>query len=144
MKLKPVDAKGLHQEGEAGTIASLAQALYLEYVLMGYSTTTEDISTAIMLDFAFYAGWATTTTQEQGLETEIDENHSISFTEWAILEPVIRAHCDFIQSQRVEGTGSLGGERFGLSVSEAKQAYADAKLEMKKEAFVEAPFTLDF
>ena len=60
------------------------------------------------------------------------------------MEPVIRAHCDFIQSQRVEGTGSLGGERFGLSVSEAKQAYADAKLEMKKEAFVESPFTLDF
>ena len=144
MKLNPVDAKGQHQEGEAGTIASLAEALYLEYALMGYSTTAEDISTAIMLDFAFYAGWATTTTQELGIETEIDENHSISFTEWAILEPVIRAHCDLIQSQRVEGTGSLGGERFGLSVSEAKQAYADAKLEMKKDAFVEAPFTLDF
>lgn len=144
MRLKPVDDKGQHKEGEAGTIASLSQALYLEYALMGYSTTQEDISTALMLDFSVYAGWATTATQEQGLETEIDENHKISMTEWAVLEPVVRAHCDWVQSQRVEGTGSLGGERFGLSVSEAKMAYTEAKAEMKKESFVEPPFTLDF
>lgn len=139
MKLNPVN-----QSSEAGTIASLAETLYMEYALMGYSLNAFDIETALKLDFAFYAGWATTETQEKGQTTTIDDTHTIALSEWAVIEPVVRAHCEWIQSQRVDATGSLGGERFGLSVSEAKQEYTTAKMDMKKEAFVEAPFTLDF
>lgn len=143
MQLKPIDSKGNHQDSNAGTIAELSENLFLEYGLVGYSVTPEDIVIALSNDFAFYAGWAKTYTQQQGLATKIDSTQIISINDWAILMPVIRAHCEVIQAKRMEGSGSLGLERFGLSVPEAEQAYKDAIQEMQKNAFVEKPFCLD-
>ncbi|MCO8088254.1 hypothetical protein [Acinetobacter indicus] len=135
---------GAYQISEAVPIASLADALLGEYGLMGYSITTEDIILALIQDMSFYAGWEETQEQRQGNTVLIDQNYKIAVHEWAVLDPVIRSHCDLIQAQRSEAAASLGMERFGLSVSEAMQNYNNAKLEMKKEAFVEPPFTLDF
>lgn len=144
MQLNPINkTSGEHQDSEAGTIAQLSERLYLEYGLIGYSVTPEDIEVALANDFIFYAGWCTTYTQRQGLQTNIDRTQIISVNEWAVIEPVIRAHCEFMQASRMEGTGSLSLERFGMSVSEAQPAYANAKLEMQKNSFVEAPFNLD-
>lgn len=144
MRLSPVDQLGQHQDSEAGTIASLSNQLFNEYGLSGYSLTPSDIETALIADFKVYAGWATTATQARGMVTEIDGTQSIELGEWVVIEPVIRAHCELIQAQRMEATASLGGERFGLSVSEAAQKYSDAKLEAEKKAFIEEPFYFDF
>ncbi|ENV14754.1 hypothetical protein F965_00100 [Acinetobacter schindleri NIPH 900] len=144
MQLPSSDEMGQHKDGVAGSIATLSTALADEYALFGYSITAEDVEIALRLDYAFYAGWATTAAQDSGQTLELKSNYPVSLGEWAVIDPVIRAHCELIQAQRMEATGSLGGERFGLSVSEASQNYMNAKLEMKKEAFVEPPFTLDF
>lgn len=144
MQLRPVDENGQYQDSEAGTIASLSDDLFNEYGLSGYSITPDDILTALIADFKLYAGWATTSTQAKGLTTELNGTQVVSIAEWAILDPLIRAHCELIQANRMEATGSLGGERFGLSVSEASQQYTQAKLEAEKNAFVEEPFFLSF
>ncbi len=141
--LKPV-LNGIYQSSEAASIASLADALFAEYGLLGYSLVPEDICTALINDMRFYAGWEATEQQDLGKTIKLDENYPVALHEWAVLEPVIRAHCDFIHAQRMESAGSQGMERFGLSASEASQSYQNAKLEMKKEAFVEQPFTFDF
>ena len=61
--------------------------------------------------------------------------------EYAIIEPCFSANCDLIQAQLVEGSRSMGGDGFGLSVSEAEQAYREAKELMPKNAFVAPPFS---
>lgn len=144
MQLRPIDENGQYQGSEAGTIAELSDALFNEYGLSGYSITPDDILTALIADFKLYAGWATTYTQAKGLTTVIDGTQVVEIGEWAILDPLIRAHCELIQANRMEATGSLGGERFGLTVSEASQQYTQAKLEAEKNAFVEEPFFLSF
>ncbi|MBU3845855.1 MAG: hypothetical protein H9855_02550 [Candidatus Acinetobacter avistercoris] len=141
MIMKPTDDQGEHQDGVLGTIATLSQLLANEYAISGYSLTEVDIEIALCTDFILYSGWATSYVQEQKLETTADATQIISFNDWSVLETLVRAHCELIQAQRVEGTGSLGGERFGLSVSEASQNYINAKAEMKKEAYIEPPFT---
>ena len=144
MRLSPVNEHGQYQDSEAGTIASLSDQLFNEYGLSGYSLTPDDIQTALIADFKLFAGWATTSTQAKGLTTTLDGTQSVELGEWAVIEPLIRAHCEMIQAQRVEATASLGGERFGLSMSEASQKYSDAKLEAEKNAFVEEPFFMTF
>jgi len=144
MLLQPVNEQGESQESEAGSIASLSDALFTEYGLSGYSLTPEDVETALIADFKVYAAWGTTTAQLKGTPSQLNRDYVISLSEWGLIEPVIRAHCELIQAQRVEGTGSLGGERFGLSVSEATANYKEAKEDLKKNAFVEAPFTFIF
>jgi hypothetical protein len=70
--------------------------------------------------------------QSKGTATQLNKDYVLSLSEWGLIEPVIRAHCELIQAQRVEGTGSLGGERFGLSVSEATANYKEAKEDLKE------------
>ncbi|OTG87878.1 hypothetical protein [Acinetobacter sp. ANC 3813] len=143
MNLKPFDDQGQHQDSEAGTIATLSEKLAIELGLCGYSLTSEDIEIALAADFLFYAGWNSTYTQRNRLNSPMDETQLISVNEWVVIEPVIRAHCELMQAQRMEGTGSLGVERFGMSVSEAQPAYAAAKMDLPKISFVEPPFILD-
>lgn len=131
------------QISEAGTIYALAELLSDHYLAIGYSLVKEDIIEVLKMDFLFYAGWAVTKGQLQ-TTFPIDQNSVISVGEWGILEPVVRAHINFIQAQRMEATGAMGGDRFGLTTSETDQAYALAKETMKKEGFLEKPFTIDY
>lgn len=128
---------------DAGTISEIAQILADYYQYKGYSTTKEDIEEILVLDFLFYAAWATTEGQSRSTQI-IDKSAVISVSEWGILDPVVRAHCDYLQSQRVEASGSIGMQHFGLTSSEANQIYMNAKEEMKKTAFVEAPFLVEY
>lgn len=128
------------KDSPLGNVITVSALVANEFTMVGYSLTDLDIQSALISDFALYAGWCTPYTKENFLETPLDETQVISFNDWAVLEPLVRAHCELLQAQRVEGTGSLGNERFGLSVSEATQNYNLAKETMKKEAYVEAPF----
>ena len=70
-----------------------------------------------------------------------DKNIVLEGFEWGIIEPCLSANCDLIQAQLVEASRSMGGDGFGMSVSEAEQAYNQAKELMPKNAFVEPPFS---
>lgn len=130
---------------KAGSILELAVLLEEHYLTQGYSLTREDIAEALRLVYLFYSAWATTQEQVEAVTpSTIGDNTIVSVPEWGIIEPVLRAYLDCMQAQRMEGTASLGVERFGLSVSEAKQAYSVSQEEMKKNAFVEKPFTIDY
>lgn len=131
------------QISQAGTISTLADLLTDHYMSMGYSLVKEDIVEVLKIDFLFYASWAITKGQLTA-SLPINQDSEISVGEWGIIEPVIRAHINHIQAQRVEASGSMGGERFGLSAAEAEQAYSLTKENMKKDAFVEEPFTVDY
>lgn len=144
MQLRPFDENGQYQNSEAGTIASLSDMLFNEYVLSGYSLTPDDIKPALIADFKVYAGWCSTYTQNKGLTTVLDDTQILSVSEWSIIEPVIRAHCELIQANRMEATASLGGEHFGLSVSEATTNYIEEKKDMESKTFVEEPFFISF
>lgn len=130
------------KDSPLGNVMTISSLVANEFALVGYSLTDLDVQPALIANFAVYAGWNTPYTKENNLPTPLDESQIISFNDWAVLEPLVRAHCELLQAQRVDGTGSLGNERFGLSVSEATQNYNLAKETMKKEAYVEPPFTL--
>lgn len=131
------------QISQAGDIKSLAMALLDEYQTMGYSLTQEDIETILINDYVFYAGWAYTQAQRNAQQL-INRDAIISVGEWGIMSQMIRHHCDYMHAQRMEGSGSLGGERFGLDVGTARQNYETAQENLKKDAFVEEVFTVDY
>lgn len=131
------------QISKAGAIQALATELLDEYQTMGYSLTQEDLETILINDYKFYAGWAYT--QEQRLvDQPINKDTVISIGEWGIISQMIRHHCDYMHAQRMEGSGSLGGERFGIDAITARQNYEAAQIDVKKDAFVEEVFTVDF
>ena len=72
----------------------------------------------------------------------IDQNLTIDAYEWSIIEPVVRAHCDLLQARLVEGSRSLGGDGFGIQVSEAQQNYTMERDKLPRLAFVAPPYTL--
>ncbi len=133
----------LSQVSYTGEISQISPLLLDEYQTIGYSLTLEDIELILVQDFTFYAGWAITQVQRSS-DQFINSKTMISIGEWGIIEPVIRAHIDFMHAQRMEGSSALGGERFGLDTSTARQNYEIAKQEMKGNAFVEPVFTLDY
>lgn len=134
----------LNIASKAGSILELAALLDDHYISHGYSLTRDDILDVLKVDFLFYTAWATSQEQREGGVRTIDENTVISLAEWGIVEPVFRAHLDWIQAQRMESTASLGVASFGLSVPEAKSIFDTSKETMKKEAFIAEPFTIDF
>ncbi|WP_111857837.1 hypothetical protein [Acinetobacter sp. CFCC 10889] len=131
------------QISKAGEIHALAADLLDEYQTMGYSLVQEDLETILINDYKFYAGWAYTQEQRKA-DQKIDKDTVISIGEWGIISQMIRHHCDYMHAQRMEASGSLGGERFGLDSITARQNYEAAQLDVKKDAFVEPVFTIDF
>lgn len=140
--IQPV--KELVLVSKAGSINELAVLLDDHYISHGYSINKEDILDVLKVNFLFYTAWGETQTQREGTVSTIDENTVISVAEWGIIEPVIRAHLDWIQAQRMESTASLGVQSFGLSVPESKSIFDASKETMKKEAFISQPFTIDY
>lgn len=134
------DVRDTYIKVDAQTLAVLADQLYQELSSNGYSLLLDDVVSAMIIDTQYYASWAVLECQRSAIiGLSIDENLVLEGFEWAIIEPVLRAHCDVIQSRLVEGSRSLGGDGFGLNVSEARQIYADARITMQNEAFCEPP-----
>lgn len=133
---------GCYQVSEAGTIASLAASLVQEFALSGYSLFNDEVETAIIQDLRFYSAFQSTVQQKRGIPAQLDREYIVFISEWGLLEPVVRAHCEILQAKRMESTASLGTERFGLSVSEAEQAYSLAKENLPKNAFVSKPVVI--
>lgn len=145
--LHPSDTQQ-YPRAQAGSLRTVAGWLYDELLTSGYSLVIEDIEQIVLNSVRFYVGWAR-------LDAEYDKDATLpafmSLTldtelladEWAVVYPVVRAHCDLLQARRMEGSQALGVQAFGLSSSEANQIYQIALEQMKKEAFCHAPFSVE-
>lgn len=126
----------------AGSISELATLTFQKLQIKGYSLLEVDVTTALLEETRRYAGWATLVCQRGSTSIiRIDENLVLEAFEWVIIEPCFIANCDLIQAQLVEASRSMGGDGFGMSVSEAEQAFNQAKELMPKNAFVAPPFS---
>lgn len=139
----------------AGSITDLCDKLYDELLTSGSSLMRSDVTQFYLEETRRYVAWA------GGLQIKanddkaddltddlewlsVDENTILTTDEWAIIDPVVRAHCDLLQAQRMEGAQQLGVAMSGLSTSEAKQMYREAIEQMEKKAFQCEPFSIMF
>ena len=128
----------------AGTVGSLAMALHQEMMLSGYSVSDDDVIEACLDEVRYYATWDTLEVQRTATAPiELDQSLALDAYEWEIILPVVRAHVAMIHARRSGASESLGTAGYGLSISEAEQLYKDARFEMQRAAFIEAPFSID-
>jgi hypothetical protein len=126
----------------AGSIQDIATQLYEELSSNGYSLLPQDVINTAVLEAQYYAAWQMLQAQKNATSPiPLDQNIVLEAAEWAILDPVIRAHCDLQQARLMEGSRSLGAEGFGLDVNIANQIYIEARKAMQDEAFFEPPFS---
>ena len=141
MQLLPNDGTGKFR-AVAGTISELAALYHQKLTLKGYSLLQEEIQAAFIEEVKRYAGWQSLTCQKSSIiPIAVDEHLILEAFEWVIIEPCVKANCDQIQASLVEASRSMGSEGFGMSVSEAEQAYEAEKEKMPKNAFVQPPFS---
>ena len=141
MQLLPNDGIGKFR-AVAGTISELAALYHQKLTLKGYSLLQEEIQAAFIEEVKRYAGWQSLTCQKSSaVPIAVDEHLILEAFEWVIIEPCVKANCDLIQASLVEASRSMGGDGFGMSVSEAEQAYEAEKEKMPKNAFVQPPFS---
>ena len=141
MQLLPNDGTGKFR-AVAGTISELAALYHQKLTLKGYSLLQEEIQAAFIEEVKRYAGWQSLTCQKSSVvPIAVDEHLILEAFEWVIIEPCVKANCDLIQAALVEASRSMGGDGFGMSVSEAEQAYEAEKEKMPKNAFVQPPFS---
>lgn len=134
-----------------GSIQDAAKKLYDELLTSGSSLLLSDVTKVFINAAEKYAAWSgrllteplpgSLTTQKPLLV--ITENTVLDVTDWVIIEPLIRAHCDLVQAKRMEGAQGLGVNPSGMSSSEARGYYDEALLRMQKEAFQREPFTIE-
>ena len=141
MQLLPNDGTGKFR-AVAGTISELAALYHQKLTLKGYSLLQEEIQAAFIEEVKRYAGWQSLTCQKSSaVPIAVDEHLILEAFEWVIIEPCVKANCDLIQASLVEASRSMGGDGFGMSVSEAEQAYEAEKEKMPKNAFVQPPYS---
>lgn len=133
-----------------GTLRQFCQDLYEELLTSGYSLLLDDIELLALTDVKLLAGWTRLDAQYVDdasvlpMTISLTLDISLLADEWAIVLPVIRAHCDLLQARRMEGSQALGVQPFGIGSSEALQTYNTAIEQMKKEAFNHTPFSIDW
>lgn len=127
-----------------GTLSELADTLANKLMLSGMSLMPLDVLTAIKTETSFYMGYADLDAHVNAVPAVVHDELQLTYSEWAVIEPVVRANCDLVQAYRVEASRSIGAESFGLSVSEAQQNYMLVRDNFAKNAFVSPPYSLNF
>lgn len=127
-----------------GTLADLSVRLHTELLQAGYSLLLDDVQDTLRDAATLYAGWASFEVQRYANSAiQLDLTLEIDAYEWAMIEPVCRAHCTLMQARRMEGSQALNGQTFGIGVSEAESAYTAAREALPKMAFIAEPYTID-
>lgn len=138
-----------------GTLTEVAAPLYDELLTTGYSLLDTDVLKVLIINTKKYATWADAFNVAEPDDVPasdepcvrpllvIDGDTVMGIDDWAIIEPLVRAHCDLVQARRMEGAQNLGVEGAGMSSSEARQIYVEAENLMKKEAFQFQPFSTE-
>lgn len=132
-----------YQPSMAGTIGDLANVLLEELEFSGESVAIDDVKNSIIEHAILYAAWKSLYVQSKSTQPiEVNANLELELGEWAIIEPVVRAHLELIHSKRVDGSGAISGERTGKDPITANTDYTTAKEDMKKNAFMEEVFSV--
>jgi len=127
---------------EMGTIKETAELLYEQLHKSGYALLLTDILGICLSETMNYAAWAVLESQKNELGYPyIHQDTMLHGYEWAMIEMVIRAHCDLLQARMMEATRSLGGDGFGMTVSEAQSNYVQEREKLQKLASYEPPFS---
>lgn len=131
-----------------GSISEIAQNVYEGLITTGYSLLYSDIEVVIIDAVKDYVSWGGEIRSLNDTETDdivllqVDGDTLLGVDEWSIIKPVVTAHCEVIQSKRMEGSQNLGVQPVGIASGEAKQLYKEAVEQMKKEAFDSEPYTV--
>lgn len=132
-----------------GTIADICQNLYEELVTTGYSLLYTDVENIIFTELKDYLAWngeiksLQDVASDSLMHLDISPDTELTIEEWTIIKPCVMAHCEIMQAKRMEGVQNLGVQPVGVSSSEAKQVYHEARLQMQKEAFDCEPFSVE-
>lgn len=128
---------------QAGTLLEISEQLHEHFQEVGFSLLLEDVLKAVVFDVQYYSSWAVLYAQRNSKQFfEINAELRLEAFEWAIIYPLILAHCELLQAKMMESSRSLSGETFGLSVSEAQTNYQQAMERLQYEASVEPPYTV--
>lgn len=128
----------------AGAVGQLAASLHTELVNSGYSLMPEDVLLCVVQAVCKYAAWDTLDAQRNATgSVSVDSSLVLAAHEWQIIEPLVRAHCDLIQANRMEASRSLGMEQVGMSVSEAMQGLQMQQDLLAQRAFCAPPFAIE-
>lgn len=133
-----------------GTVQDVAQSLYDELIMSGSSLMLSEVVKAVIKATIKYAAWSGEMQHcpigDESCKSpllSITANTVLGVDAWAIIEPVVRAHCDLIQARRIEAGQGLGMQPTGISSGEARQIYDDALLVLEKKSFQCEPFSVE-
>lgn len=128
---------------KAGSLNELAGLLLEEFFSKGYALSELEVLEVLKTECRYMMSWTPLNLSPELAVIHVNENTELSNGEWGVLEPVIRAHCDLLQAQRVDASKSLGEVGFGLTVSEAEQTYLQERDAIPKKCFIEAPYSIE-
>lgn len=145
MKLLPDntndESRKIYIQAISGSIKDVSLILFEELQNTGYSLLLSDVESAVINSAQKYAIWAVLEEQRKTKTVMlVNKDLIIHGYEWEIMHPLVRAHCDLLQARLVEGSRSMGGDGFGLTVSEADQKFVDAQLKLERDANYLPPF----
>ena len=137
-----------------GTILDISKSLYDELLTSGSSLLESEVLSIVIKATTRYVAWSgglqvkpnedlTDDLTSDLIYLNISQATQLTLDEWAIIEPVARAHAAVIQADRMESIQGLGITQSGQSKSEAEQIFREAVEQMKKEAFQCEPFTVE-
>lgn len=120
------------------SMTDISSSLYDELLFNGDAISLDDVKQSIIKHMQILAGWQALTHRQEPLDDDV----MIEYGEWAVLYPVVRAHLDYVQAKRMEGSRAISGEAFGKDVNTAYQDYKYELDELPKKSFCEKPFYL--
>lgn len=127
-----------------GTLDELAIQVGTTLLSAGSSVLPHDVLQIIKTETLFYMGYCDLDAHVGVTLPLVTDDLRLNASEWAVIQPVVIAGCKLLQAERMEASGSIGAERFGLDVGTAQQLYDTARLELPNNAFVQPPYSLNF
>ncbi|GAA0319264.1 hypothetical protein [Psychrobacter aestuarii] len=124
-----------------GSIQEAVTETYDTLLTTGSSVLDTEVLKAVINAAKKYHTWSGQLAATNGdNKLVIDADTMLAVDDWEIIEPVVLAHCSFIQARRLEAMQELGA---GMSASECTQLYREAVELMKREAFQFPPMSID-
>ena len=140
--LEPIayDTEQGKRQASFGTIEQMADNIYSELHVGGYALVVQDVQFAVIDSVRYYSGFAeldAVRVAQKGFELNL--NVTLTADEWAILLPLVKAHCDLMQARLSDATKVMGVDGYELTVSSAQERVDTARANLQKEAYFEAP-----
>lgn len=127
-----------------GSLTELSEKVAHSLMFSGSSVMQPDVLNIIKTEVEYYKGYTDLEAHKDLTVQPVNDPLQLTDSEWSVIQPVVIAACKLLQAERVEASGSIGAERFGLDAGTAQQLYDTARQELPNNAFVSAPYSLNF